>query len=271
MSLKNQYEVRAYLKGFHEVEVGQRIADCEFGFEQENGQYFISKTVTTENVEEAKRKGELRIRQVLSVFVLHTGIVYQVSGIHVNQISGKKPFLHSSFMNLGSTTYLPISKEKIEEIGKLTVLLDKLPVQESSTKIVDKAINYFLRGCYLETQWRAESFLNFYKVIELISSDFRDDFSQTVSNQLTESLLKDLTDKEKEELLTPKRLIQFTCGKLEMKDACNIPKIVELRNKFGAHAKLKEVIVSPEEFNDCKVLAAKMVMKYAGHIQAIRK
>ena len=271
MSPKNQYDVRAYLKGFHEVEVGQKIDDCEFGFKQEDSQYFLSTTVIAENVEEAKCKGELRINQVLSVFVLHTGMTYHVSGIHVNQISGKEPFLYSSFMNLGSTTYLPISKEKIEEIGKSIELLDKLPNQERSTKKVDKAINYFLRGCHLETQWYAESFLNFYKVIELISNDFRDDFSQTVTNQLTESLLRDLTEKEKEELLTPKRLIQFTCGKLEMKDLCNISKIVELRNEFGAHARLKEVTVSPEEFNNCKVLAAKIIINYVNHIQAIRK
>jgi hypothetical protein len=119
MSRKNQYDVRAYLKGFHEIEVGQRIDDCEFGFEQENSQYFISTTVTAENVEEAKRKGELRINQVLSVFVLHTWITYHVSSIHVNQISGKKPFLYSSFMNLGSTTYLPLTQARLQKTTRL--------------------------------------------------------------------------------------------------------------------------------------------------------
>ena len=267
MSEKNQYAVIIYLRGFHEVEVGQKIADCEFGFEQENNQYFLSTIVTAESIEEAKRKGERRLDQVLSVFVIHTGITYPIGGIHVNQISGKQPFLYSSFMNLGRTTYLPISKEKIEEIGKSVELLDKLPNQERSTKRVDKAINYFLRGCYLETQWRSESFLNFYKAIELISHDFRENFGQILINQLKDTLLKDLTEEEIQELLTPKRLIQFACEQLGISDVCDISKIVTLRNQFGAHARLEEVTVSPDDFNNCKILAGKTILRYANHIQ----
>jgi hypothetical protein len=270
MSEKNQYSVIIYLKGFHEVELGQKIAGCEFGFEPENNQYFLSTVVTAESIEEAKRKGELRLNQVLSVFVIHTGITYPVSGIHVNQISGKKPFLYSSFMILGRTTYLPISKEKIEEIEKSIELFDKLPSQERSTKRVDKAINYFLRGCYLETQWRSESFLNFYKAIELISHDFRKNFGQTLINQLKDTLLRDLTEEEMQKPLTPKRLIQFACGQLGITDACDISKIVTLRSQFSAHARLKEVTVSPEDFNNCKILAGKTILKYADYIQTTK-
>jgi hypothetical protein len=259
-----------YLRGFHDAEIGQKIANCELGFEQENNRYFLSTTVTAESIKEAKRKGELRLNQVLSVFVIHTGITYPISGIHVSQISGRQPFLYSSFMTLETMTYLPISKEKIEEIGKLVELLDKLPSQKHSTKRVDKAINYFLRGCYLETQWRSESFLNFYKAIELISHHFKGDFSQTLINQLRDTLLKDSTEKEIQELLTPKRLIQFACGQLGIGDVCGVSKIVTLRNQFGAHARLEEVTVSPEDFNNCKILASRTILKYANYIQTTK-
>lgn len=271
MSVENQYDVIFYLKGFHRVEVGQGLADCKFGFKQERGQFFISKTETAENIQEGKRKGELRIKQVLNVFMLHTGVTYDIDGIFVNQISGKKPFMSTSTLTIRRINYLPISKEKMEEIERTVLLLDKLQPREHTTEKVDKAINYFLQGCHLESQWHAESFLNFYKVIELISNDFRDDFSRTVSTQLKESLLKELTKKEMEVLLTPKRLIQFTCGKLRMENAYDVSKIIELRNKFGAHAGLKEVVVSSEEFNSCKFLAQEIIMKYINHIQAIGK
>lgn len=268
MSEKNQYSVRAYLKGFHKVEVGQKIADCEFGFDNESKQFFLSTIVSAENNEEAQSKGWLRLNQVLSIFAVYTGITYSVSGIHVYQISGKKPFIHSSPMTLARRVYLPIGKDKIEEIGKLVELLDRLPTEDRSTKIVDRAINYFLRGCYLETQWREESFLNFYKVIELISHGFREKFGQTVANQLKGTLFRDLIKEEMQELLTPKRLIQFACEQLGIIDACDISRIVTLRSQFSAHARLEEAIVSSEEFNNCKILAGKTIMKYINYIKA---
>lgn len=182
MSENNQYCVKIYLEEFHPVEVGQKISDCEFGFETRNNQYFLSTIVSAENSNKAKRKGELRLNQVLSVFVLHTGITFPIGVIHVDQISGEKPFICSSNLILGRTVYLPIKKEKIEEIEKSVELIDKLPTQNRSTKITDRAINYFLRGCYLETKYRSESFLNFYKVIELITNEFRKAFDSEVNS-----------------------------------------------------------------------------------------
>lgn len=270
MNLQNRYIVKAYLDGFHEVEVGQKIADCEFGFDYDRKQYFLSTIVSTESMEEAKRKGELRLNQVLSVFVVHTGIYYRIGTIGVDQISGEQPFSHSGHVIVTLRRYLPISKEKIEEIGNSIELLDKLPSQERSTKRVDIAINYFLKGCFLETRWVSESFLNFYKVVELISHDFRKSFDLEVGSQLETTLLGNLTEQEIEKLRTPKRLIQFTCEKLGITYACDISRIVELRNEFGAHASLKEVDVSQKELNDYKILAGKSIIEYTNHIHKAR-
>jgi hypothetical protein len=271
MNSENKYSVKAFLKGFHKVEVGQKIANCEFGFDSNRSQYFLSTIVSADSMKEAKRKGESRLFQVLSVFVVYTGIYYSISTIGVDQISGEQPFLHSGEVILGRLTYLPISKEKIEEIGKLVMLLDKLPSQEQSTKRVDRAINYFLKGCFFETQKgeyvRAESFLNFYKAVEIISHDFRKSFDKKVSGQLETTLLTDITEKEIEKLRTTKRLIQFMCKKLGITNVCDISRIVELRNEFSAHASLEEVNVSKKEIDDCKTLAAKTIMKYADHIK----
>jgi len=271
MSEKNQYSVIMYLAGFHEVEVGQKLADCVFGFEKENNQYFLSTAVSAESIEEARFKGEIRLNQVLSVLVVNTGIYYQVSGIHINQISGEKPFIDMSPMVFQRRVYLPYPKEKFENVGELIKLLDNLPFQEESTKRIDKAINYFLRGCDLELNWRSESFLNFFKVIELVSNGFRDSFVQTVIAQLNNSLLGKLTEKEIQQLLTPKRLIQYTCGKIGISNECNISEVVDLRNAFSAHARMKEITVTPETFNHCKSLAGKTILEYVNFVQSNTK
>jgi hypothetical protein len=271
MSEKNQYSVIMYLAGFHEVEVGQKLADCEFGFEKENNQYFLSTVVSAESIEEARFKGESRLNQVLSILVVNTGIYYQVSGIHINQISGEKPFVYMSPMAFQRIRYLPFPKEEFAKVEELIELLDGFPFQENSTKRIDKAINYFLSGCDLELNWRSESFLNFFKVIELVSNGFRDSFVQTLIVQLNNSLLGNLTEKEIQQLLTPKRLIQYTCVKIGLSDECNISEVVDLRNEFSAHARMKEITVTPETFNHCKSLAGRTIIKYANFIQSNTK
>ncbi len=65
MSLENKFSVKAYLEGFHKVEIGQKVADCEFGFDSKRNQYFLSMIISANSMQEAKHKGELRLKQVL--------------------------------------------------------------------------------------------------------------------------------------------------------------------------------------------------------------
>jgi len=265
MSEENTYRVKAFLQLFHKMELGQELGGCKIDFE--HNQYVISTVVSANTPEEAKNKGFLRLSQVLSVFSIHTGVSYKVNRLHTEQISGKKPYLHMGAVEFVRQTYLPIGAKKIGEIEKTLAILDKLPDEKKSTKIIDNAINYFLRGCYLETTWRSESFLNFYKVIELIAQDFQESFHQTLQNQLASSLLGGITKEERTHLLTSKRLIRFMCLQLGIDISNDVSQIVELRHKFSAHATLKEVDVSFKEFNKCKALAIKAIINYI-HQQA---
>lgn len=267
MSIENRYEVKGFLSVFHPIPLGQKIGDCKMDFDQKRKQYFISVVVSAETQKEAEQKGFLRFNQVLPVFCMHTGVSYKMSTITVSQISGSKPYLHSSKIVFVRETHLPLTDEKIGEIENTLKILDKLPNEKRTTKIITRAINYFLRGCYLETQWRSESFLNFYKVTELIAQDFREDFSQHLAKQLKRTLLEKLTKTEINPLLTPKRLVQFMCQQLNISIGDEISRIVALRPKFSAHATLKEVDVSSEEFNKCKALAGKVLINYI-HRQA---
>lgn len=266
MTVLNQYCVKMYLEGFHPVEVGQKISNCEFGFEDKNKQYFLCTTISAENEKVAKRRGELRLNQVLSIFVLHSGMMYTVSNIHVNQISGEEPLIYSAHLILGRTVYLEIPKNKIEEIEKMVELLDRLPIKQRSTKIADKAINYFLRGCYLQTNWRSEAFLNFYKSIELISNEFRKSFDKQIINQLKNTLLNDLIREEIKIIRKPRRLIHFVCDQIGVSPSCDISRILEIRNQFSAHARLKEIEISEEDANNCKILAANTIINYSKYI-----
>jgi hypothetical protein len=242
LSQQNQYNVIMYFKGFHEVQAGQRFTDCEFGFNKVN-QYFLSSKVSANSSKEAKIKGARRLNQVLSIFVLYSGMIYDVSTIHVFQIAGEEPFLHMAPLMLERTVYLPVSKEKSEKIENWITIFDGLSAEDYSTKRADKSVNYFSKGCYLESRWRSESFLNFFKVIELISQDFVDDFRKELKNQLSNTLLSNITEEEISELQKQKRIVKFACNKLGIKDF-NTSKIVELSHKFGAHTSIEEAIVS---------------------------
>jgi len=119
----------------------------------------------------------------------------------------------------------------------------------------------------LQGEWSSEAFLNYYKAMELVSHDFRKAFDKEVGSQLNKTLLKDLTALELKGLKTQKRLIQFTAQQLGITYPYDIPRIVELRNEFGAHANLKDVIVSEKEFNDCKILAANIIINYLDYLE----
>lgn len=269
MSEKTTYLVKAYLILFHEVELGTKIRDCEFGFDDLRKRYFLSTKVSADSAEEARRKGERRLSQVLSVFTIHTGVSYTHSGIAVDQISGKQPFLHHLFTGFTRLTYLPINNEKILEVKKSIEILDKL-TDERAAILTERAINYFMRGCYLQTTpWRSESFLNFYKVIELIAQDFRERFNQTLENQLKDTLLRSLTRDERKHLQTTKRLMRFMCQQLGITNGYEISEIVNLRHEFSAHATLQEVTVSLEEFNNCKILAEKSLIRYIDMLESL--
>lgn len=267
MSL-NQYNVRAYLKTFHEMQSGQKIADCQVSFDKERNQYFISTIVSANSNEEAKQKGIARIQQVLNVAIVYSGIYYELVGLTIDQISGEEPFISTMPLLFRRLRLLPLHEDHLKETRKSIDILDRISEQQLPRKRAEKAIKYFTKGCYFnQADSQSEAFLNFYKSIELVSHDFRKAFDDEINKQLTDTLLKDLTDFELKDLRTPKRLIQFTCEELETDFECEIPSIVRLRNEFSAHASLKEVVITQEEFNDCKTLAAKVIINYINYIQ----
>jgi len=255
--VENTYRVKANLKVFHEIDVGTKIGDCEFGFE--NNRYFLSKTIASNSRKEAEEKGKKRLNQVLSTLCLYTGVSYRIDSYAVEQISGNEPHLFTSNLLLKSITLLPIRDETVTRVEGTLGILDRLP-NEKPAEIIERAMNYFLRGCYLETEWRSEAFLNFYKVTELLAQTYRKEFSEAFNEKLKDTLFE-LTKDEIPKLATQTRIIRFMCGRLGVSDK-DVSRIVKLRATFSAHATLDEPSVSVEDFNGCKILSSNSLIKY---------
>jgi len=255
--VENTYQIKAHFRVFHPTDIGTRIGDCEVGFE--NNHYFLSKTISSNSREEAEEKGKRRIGQVLSTLSLYTGVNYPVDHFSVNQISGDEPHLYTSNLLFKRITLLPFRNGDITKVENTLRILDTLP-DGKPANIAEKAINYFLRGCNLEAEWRSESFLNFYKVTELLAQAYRKEFSQSFNDKLGNTLFE-LNEKEIQTLATQTRIIRFMCKQLDVFDD-RVPQIVKLRATFSAHAKIDEPAVSDEDFNTCKVLASNSLINY---------
>ena len=255
--VENIYQVEAHFSVFHPTDIGTRIGDCEVGFE--NDHYFLSKTISSNSREEAEKKGKRRIGQVLSTLCLYTGMSYPIDHFNVNQISGDEPHLYTSNLLFKRITLLPLRNGDVTKVENTLRILDTLP-DGKPAEIVEKAINYFLRGCHLWAEWRSESFLNFYKVTELLAQSYRKDFSQSF-NDILRNTLFELNENEIQTLATQTRIIRFMCKQLDVSDD-RVPQIVKLRATFSAHATIDEPAVSDEDFNTCKVLASNSLINY---------
>jgi hypothetical protein len=270
MSEENQYSVRAFIDGLQEIEVGTKIGNYEFGFAEFEKQHFLSTVIRAVNMEEATWKSHMKVGKMLSVITLFTGKPYSIRYINIRQISDEQTsrIVSSAMLKpllVGHRSSL-LNKDGIEEIRKTSEVIEKLSTEEHLTKVAIRALSYFERGCYLEkAKWRSESFLNFFKAIELLSHDFGKLFDKEVSSQLKNTLLRELTKEDLKAIRTLKRVIQFTCEQLGISD-CNVSEIVNLRSEFSAHARLKEVNVTQKEFNNCKELAGKLIISYVDYI-----
>jgi len=93
--------------------------------------------------------------------------------------------------------------------------------------ISQRSIDYFLIGTKLR-RWPSEAFLNFFKVIELISDTFRSQLEKELRSKIG-----DLTSDEIQRLSTRKRLIIVACRVLGVDyDLRQIQKLVDVRNRF---------------------------------------
>jgi hypothetical protein len=258
----NQYIVYLFLKEFNEVKGKRRFVDCELGFDNDVKRYYLSTHINAFTIEEAKKVGEKRLYKVLNFIQLLTGVSHPIIGIQAYLVSGNDIFSQVVPMMLTRTRYVPLDEPKIKEIANFITKYDNIAGNGETTKKLDQVINYYVRGCRLESTWRTESFLNFFKVIELISHNFVRNFNQQISTELKDTLLQDLTPEEVGKLQTDRRLIKYMCKELKILEEFDIKKMVRLRHEVSAHANVEEPEITMSDFNSCKCLAGQAIIKY---------
>jgi uncharacterized Zn finger protein (UPF0148 family) len=86
-----------------------------------------------------------------------------------------------------------LSVEKCSECGSSLLLRDT-----ENAEVVCANCGFVVKMGLADRgpEWRSESFLNFYKAIELITNEFRKDFDERLASQLTSTILNIVTDKE---------------------------------------------------------------------------
>ena len=263
---QNKYKITAFLSGFHNLENREKIRELTFGFDSESKRYFVSLIVPSKNNKVAENIGMQRIKQILGMVTIYTGINYEIVDNKTDQISGKIPFIHSKTLRIKRRRYVPLPENLTNRIEEALENVERLPKKAYTTIKIRKAIDYCFKGCFFQVDWKSEAFLNFYKVIELISQDFKKQFDKEIVDQLKNTVIKNVTEEEISSLRSSKRLIEFACEKLSINYKYDISKIVNLRPRFSAHASIKEVIVSEDEFNDCKILALNTIINYIDFI-----
>lgn len=151
-----------------------------------------------------------------------------------------------------------LESEKIKQIKTETQRI--LQLIQKKDLYSKKAIDYFVIGTKLN-KWPRESFLNFFKAIELISDRFQHELKQWFKEKIP-----DLSDDELKHLSTTKRKIKTACEILNIKVVDKtVNKIVNIRHSFDvAHPKIETAF--KDEFVDlCMELTRKMIIAYMNY------
>ena len=134
---------------------------------------------------------------------------------------------------------------------------DIFSLSQNLDQLSKKALAYFIIGMRLN-KWPVESFLNFFKSIELISSRFTSNFDKNLKEKIP-----DLTDREIRSLRTRKRLIKQACLEVGLNDVDKtIDEFVQVRNSQDVAHPTKDTPFKDEYVQPCKDLARELIIAY---------
>ena len=112
-------------------------------------------------------------------------------------------------------------------------------------------------------QWPSEAFLNFFKVIELISDTFRSE----LKNKLL-ARISDLTPEEISALSTTKRGIINACDILDVDyDLSDVKTLVDVRNSFDVAHPSREPKFDNKFLYPCREIARELLIRYLERTQ----
>ena len=239
------------------MEVPKTIGDFEL-IPQEDTLDVVNLLVNAETVDAISDIAKEKYEEFFDSLMLSTGSIINYQLLGATEITPNRE-KKESFEHVHASFHIT-AKVKVDEETRKKMWQEREDVfllSQKHDQLSKKALAYFIIGMRLN-KWSNESFLNFYKSIELISSRFIHNFNMNLKG-----IIPDLSDIEINRLRTPKRLFKHTCSELGVNYFDErIDKIVDIRNSEDvAHARsatpFKEEYVQP-----CKELAKKLVIAY---------
>lgn len=251
-----------------------QINGIEF-FRQNKNDFAAVYVEDLKDEDKAKKDAVNKLEKVIdsTKFILDQNIDYQLKNIIQINGDGKE----NQGLNLFPSTVTVVKefpKNKIENIKKLS---DKIGSFNKKKKAV---LKYYLRGRRIEG-WNDESFLNYYKAIELISATYCEEGKKKIEkenfqkkkeliNRLKESLNNDNSKKYSKIIkkiyklgfVASERKIELAINDLNLKiKNYRIENIVKIRNKIAAHGR-SEAYIKCGDVKMCKKLAKDMICNY---------
>lgn len=260
------WRVEAYLTGLKLPE-GKMVIDG-FTINKEDKHYILSTEVEAEDNQKAEIEAEEKFKSFIMALSLGAKTSYNYSICRATCVKwyGTKPL---------SSLSLDMSCSILEELKESDAknILSIIRALESGDKYTCQAIKYFLMGLKLGSLWKSESFLNFYKAIELLwgkdarylKKEFKEHIQAFMDSHISAGEIS-LNAKETEDFVNQivrgKILMFYICNKLgyASEEIEKSGRLVEIRND-AAHPSGDPDEVTEAELNFCRDIAQKLILQ----------
>lgn len=245
-----------------------------------NNVNFCEVKIEAENIDASKQLADNRIADLAAIltFSLEKSVTFlKKDAIEISENGLSKQ--GEAFLNTSLSVREVISEEKINQIIETTELQNKLD------KTATSAIKFFNRGVEIH-DWNIESFIQYFKCVELISGQFIPEFverKKSESDKNFQLLIGELnilmSDNTKEDIIKEKIKeiynfdfinmkikIKYTFDKFELLEYLEkVNKIVNLRNTIAAHGSSSRNI-EDEEVTLIQEISKKLITKYIDNL-----
>ena len=244
-----------------------------------DGKTYIETVVNGDSTEEARKVVLNKFEDVSSFLAFETDSKFKLIITDVIQIvsKGERGYGESDILGIMSIPRI-ITNQDIENINKLIKMNSELD------KITKAALKYYERGIKIQ-EWNTESFINYFKVIELLSNKYLDKAKQEQEEENREKLDQNISKiiaeiksgqydrkiiiKSAKEIYNIgkvglRRRIELAAIDLGVEEFTeeDIKKLVRTRNEVSAHANSQSELIGDEELKMCKSFAKKILHGY---------
>ena len=244
-----------------------------------DGKTYIETVVNGDSTEEARKVVLNKFEDVSSFLAFETDSKFKLIITDVIQIvsKGERGYGESDILGIMSIPRI-ITNQDIENINKLIKMNSELD------KITKAALKYYERGIKIQ-EWNTESFINYFKVIELISNKYLDKAKQEQEEENREKLDQNIgkiiaeikSGQYDRKIIIKSAKEIYNIGKVGLRRRIelaaidlgveefteeDIKKLVRTRNEVSAHANSQSELIGDEELKMCKSFAKKILHGY---------